>query len=115
LSCLPLEQVTSLLVGCAAISVVVGTIGAILQTRIKRFLAFSAVAHSGYLFFGLCSFSIEGTQSFVIYIILYVLIGVGTFGVLIGAQRGGLSTSGVISNDGSFPAVNGRSDELAHA
>lgn len=61
----------------AVFSVVIGSLLALKQRKIKRLFAFSAVSHSGYLLFGLSSCEIEGVHSALLYLIFYVITGLG--------------------------------------
>jgi NADH-quinone oxidoreductase subunit N len=79
----PVLQVLSVL------SMVVGVFGALFQTNIKRLLAYSTIANVGYMILGVASISIEGIQSVLIYLILYMIMTIGTFAFLLNLRRGG--------------------------
>jgi NADH-quinone oxidoreductase subunit N len=64
-------------------SLVVGTFGAVSQTSLKRILAFSAVAHTGYLLLGLASFQTITFVSNVLYLVVYTVALVPIFALLI--------------------------------
>ncbi len=73
----------------AVLSLLVGNIVAIAQTNIKRMLAYSAIAHVGYLFLGLIAGTEAGFASSLFYVIVYVIMGLGGFGmVLLFSRRG---------------------------
>jgi NADH-quinone oxidoreductase subunit N len=57
----------------ALISLLVGTFGALGQQKIKRFIAYSSIGHSGFLLFGQCVGSTEGLFSVVFYSIFYLI------------------------------------------
>lgn len=70
-------------------SMLVGVFGALFQTNIKRLLAFSTVANFGYMMIGVASVSIEGLQSVLVYLILYVIMTLGIFSFLLNLRRNG--------------------------
>lgn len=77
----------NLLQWLAALTMLVGNIAAVMQSNLKRMLAYSSVAHSGYLMIGLLVAGISGEDtvglnSVVFYLIAYAVMTVGAFGVL---------------------------------
>ena len=70
----------------------VGNLGAIVQNDLKRLLAYSTVAHAGYILMGLCAFSQMGMASAIFYGLIYVLVGFCAFLVV-----------AALGNDGSNP------------
>ena len=58
---------------CGLISLFIGCICGLGETKIKRLLAFSSVGHVGFLCLGLASGSIEGVQAVLFYLIIYML------------------------------------------
>ena len=66
----------------AAASVVVGNLAAIVQTSVRRLLAYSAIAHAGYIIIGLLSDNDQGVASVVFYATTYALTTVGAFAVV---------------------------------
>jgi len=73
----------SILMVLAVLSMAIGNIVAISQTNIKRMLAYSTIAHVGYLFLGLIAGTINGFAGSMFYIISYALMSMGTFGMII--------------------------------
>jgi NADH-quinone oxidoreductase subunit N len=71
----------------SAITMTLGNITAVVQTNVKRLLAYSSIAHAGYLLMGLSAASAAGVQSILIYLIIYVLMNVGAFLVVIAVSR----------------------------
>jgi NADH-quinone oxidoreductase subunit N len=55
------------------VSVIWGTVCALRQEKIKRFLAYSTVGHIGYIMFGLSMGSRVGVESVLIYMIIYMI------------------------------------------
>lgn len=71
----------------AVLSMLVGNVSALLQDNLKRMLAYSSIAHSGYIMVGLISFvnAADGTRAataFMFYIFSYALMTVGSFGII---------------------------------
>ena len=73
----------SILTILAILSMATGNIIAISQTNIKRMLAYSTIAHMGYLFLGLISGTTSGFAGSMFYIISYALMSMGAFGMII--------------------------------
>ena len=71
-----------MLIVLAIASLAVGNITAIAQTNIKRMLAYSAIAHSGFMILGVLA-GAEGLAAAVFYIMAYALMTVGGFGVVV--------------------------------
>lgn len=63
----------------AAITMLVGNITAVVQKNVKRMLAFSSVAHAGYLMMGLVANTAEGWKAAMFYITAYVFMQIGAF------------------------------------
>jgi NADH-quinone oxidoreductase subunit N len=63
----------------AVLTMVVGNLGAIRQTNIKRMLAYSSIAHAGYILVGICAGSSEGTSAVLFYLVAYSLMNLGAF------------------------------------
>jgi len=75
----------------AALSMVLGNLAAIRQTSVRRLLAYSAIAHAGYMLIGFLALGGEAFASLLFYVTTYTLTTVGAFGVLgvVEAQVGG--------------------------
>jgi NADH-quinone oxidoreductase subunit N len=74
----------------AAGSMLVGNLTAIAQTNVKRMLAYSSVAHAGYLMIGLASGNQTGAAGIVYYLGAYLFMQLGAFGIvgLLERERG---------------------------
>ncbi|MDM5147651.1 NADH-quinone oxidoreductase subunit NuoN [Candidatus Persebacteraceae bacterium Df01] len=72
-----------MLIVLAVASLAVGNLTAIAQTNFKRMLAYSAIAHSGFMLLGVLAGGIGGVAAAMFYIIAYALMTVGGFGVLV--------------------------------
>src|SRR2546427_5636051 len=71
----------------SAITMTLGNLTAIVQSNLKRMLAYSSIAHAGYLLMGLAAASAAGVQSILVYLIVYVLMNVGAFLLIIAVAR----------------------------
>ncbi|MDC0065486.1 NADH-quinone oxidoreductase subunit N [Verrucomicrobia bacterium] len=76
------EALIPALAALAVLSMVVGNLGALRQTNLKRLLAYSAIANAGYLLVGVVAFSEPGNTSVIFYILVYSLASLGAFGVI---------------------------------
>ena len=63
----------------SAITMIVGNITALMQKNVKRMLAFSSVAHAGYLLMGIVANSADGTRGMTFYITAYLFMQTGSF------------------------------------
>jgi NADH-quinone oxidoreductase subunit N len=74
----------------AGITIVVGNLLAIPQTNIKRLLAYSGVAHIGYLLLGMAAMSVSGVGMVLFYLVAYLFGNMGAFFVVqaVGASAG---------------------------
>lgn len=66
----------------AALSMILGNLAAIVQSSVKRLLAYSAIAHAGYALLGVAADSPQGVSSLAYYVITYGLTVLGAFGVV---------------------------------
>jgi NADH-quinone oxidoreductase subunit N len=67
----------------AAATMTLGNFTALAQTNLKRLLAYSSIAHAGYMLMGLSAASDRGTQAIMIYMLIYVVMNLGSFLVVI--------------------------------
>ena len=71
-----------LLTAIAILTMTVGNITALLQTNIKRMLAYSSIAHAGYLLVAVVAGGLAGGSAALFYLAVYSLMNLGAFGVL---------------------------------
>jgi NADH-quinone oxidoreductase subunit N len=76
-----------LLWGLAALSMTIGNLGALKQTDVKRMLAYSSIAHAGYLLVAFSAFAPAGISAACFYTASYAAMNVGAFAVV--TQVGG--------------------------
>jgi NADH-quinone oxidoreductase subunit N len=68
------------------LSILIGTLCAVFQTKIKRLLAYSSIVHSGYLLVPIMLSTFLSMMSFLFYIVLYELMVLNVFNILIGIR-----------------------------
>jgi NADH-quinone oxidoreductase subunit N len=93
----------------AVLSMALGNISAIAQTNLKRMLAYSTIAHMGFLLLGVLSGDIDGYSSAMFYAVVYVLMSLGGFGMILLLSREGFEADKL----DDFKGLNQRSPWLA--
>ncbi len=66
----------------AILTMILGNLVALVQDNVKRMLAYSSIAHAGYLMVGLAAGTPEGYSAVMYYLLAYTLMNVGAFGVV---------------------------------
>ncbi len=111
------EHWQSMLMFLAILSIVLGNFAAIAQTNIKRMLAYSGIAHMGFVLLGLLSGVVDGDgylalnaySSAMFYAVAYVMMSLASFGMLILLSRAGFDAE----NIEDFKGLNQRSPWFA--
>lgn len=80
----PLLQGFALLI---IFTVVVGNLLALRQENLKRFLAYSSIAHAGYIGVGLIQPTVDGLAAVLFYLVVYTVTNMGAFAVLLAESR----------------------------
>jgi NADH-quinone oxidoreductase subunit N len=75
----------------AVLTMTVGNVVALLQTNIKRMLAYSSIAHAGYLLVGMVAGGPDGGSAILFYLIAYAFMTLGAFAVVVAVGRAGES------------------------
>lgn len=73
----------------ACLSLIVGSVGALNQAKMKRLLAYSAISHIGFLLVGLLPNSLLGIHACFVYICLYIVMSFNTFAFVLANFRHG--------------------------
>jgi NADH-quinone oxidoreductase subunit N len=73
----------------AVLSIIIGNFSAIVQTNLKRMLAYSTISHVGFIMFGMMSANANGFASSFFYISAYVLMSIAGFGIILLLSRQG--------------------------
>ena len=74
---------TWLVWGLAVLTMTVGNITALYQQNIKRMLAYSSIAHAGYVLVGFTAGNAVGTAGILFYMLSYAFMNIGTFAIII--------------------------------
>ena len=78
-----------MLVALAVTSLLVGNVIAIAQANLKRMLAYSTIAHMGYLLLGILSGTDAGYTASLFYVVAYAIMTLGSFGMILILSRAG--------------------------
>ena len=89
----------------AVLSLVIGNVIAIVQTNLKRMLAYSTISHMGFVLLGVLSGDATGYSASMFYVITYVLMNLGAFGMILMLSRSGFEAE----NLDDFKGLNQRS------
>ena len=68
------DRWTDLIIALSLCSMFVGSIGAVIQSNLKRLLAYSSISHMGFILLGLVSFSNAGLESIMFYLTIYLFL-----------------------------------------
>lgn len=83
------QTIVNLLLICALGSMFYGNLSALVQKDLKRMLAFSGIAHAGFVLFGLLTFQITGYTNAMYYIVGYVVMNLAIFMVICAIPKNG--------------------------
>jgi NADH-quinone oxidoreductase subunit N len=100
---------SQMLVVLAVLSMAIGNIVAIAQANLKRMLAYSTISHVGYVLLGILSGTAQGYQASMFYMISYVIVSAGSFGMILLLARRGFEADKITD----FKGLNARSPWLA--
>jgi len=91
---------TGILIPIAILTMAVGNIAAISQTNIKRMLAYSSIAHAGYVLLGIIAGTSEGMASVLNYLFIYAFMNIGAFAVVIMLRSEGFKGDNISDYEG---------------
>lgn len=103
------DQWQGMLIVLSILSMAAGNIIAISQSNLKRMLAYSTIAHIGFLLLGVLTGSSGGNAASMFYVIVYAIMGLGGFGMIILLSRAGFEAD----NLEDFKGLNERSPWFA--
>jgi NADH-quinone oxidoreductase subunit N len=85
------DQWIPVLVVVAAATMILGTVVGVVQTNIKRMLAYSSIAHAGYLLLGIIATTDTGKAAVLFYLLAYAVSNLGALGIvaLLGTSQHG--------------------------
>lgn len=79
----------------ALLSAALGNLFAVVQNKIKRLLAYSAISHMGYALFGILAASAQGYSAALYYIVVYALMSAAAFGLVVLMSNQGMEIDSV--------------------
>ena len=100
---------SQMLVVLAVLSMAIGNIVAIAQSNLKRMLAYSTISHVGFVLLGILSGTAQGYQAAMFYMISYVIVAAGAFGMILLLARQGFEADKLVD----FRGLNARSPWFA--
>jgi NADH-quinone oxidoreductase subunit N len=71
----------------AIITMFWGNIAALTQKNIKRMMAYSSIAHAGYIMMGLAAFGVKGSMAVLFYLFVYLFMNAAAFGMILLLQK----------------------------
>jgi len=83
------DQWQQIIIFVSVASMLVGALAAIMQTSIKRLLAYSSIGHAGFILMGLAAGGQAGVQGMLIYLVTYIFMSAGAFGCVLMMRRDG--------------------------
>ena len=100
---------SQMLVVLSVLSIAIGNVVAVAQTNLKRMLAYSTISHIGYILLGILSGTPQGYQAAMFYMISYVIVASGAFGMILLLARQGFEADKLVD----FKGLNARSPWFA--
>jgi len=100
---------SQMLVVLAVLSMAIGNIVAIAQSNLKRMLAYSTISHVGFVLLGILSGTAQGYQAAMFYMVSYVIVAAGAFGMILLLAREGFESDKIED----FRGLNARSPWFA--
>ncbi len=91
---------SAVLVPIAILTMGVGNIVALSQTNIKRMLAYSSIAHAGYILLGIIAGTSDGMASVLTYMLIYAFMNIGAFAVVIMLRSEGFKGDNISDYEG---------------
>ena len=82
-------QMNELLAVLAAASMILGNVVAIAQANVKRMLAYSSIAHAGYMLAGIATGTLDGQVGVMFYLAAYAVMNLGAFAIISLVEREG--------------------------
>ncbi len=79
---------STILIIIAILTMAVGNILAIVQKNIKRMLAYSSIAHAGYILLAIISQTNEAMNAMILYLLVYTFMNMGAFAIVILLEKG---------------------------
>jgi len=96
------QPVITVLWMVAALTMTLGNVGALLQSSVKRMLAYSSIAHTGYMIIGLIAGPERGFSAILFYMLSYGLMNTAAFAVISALERRGEEVSSLADLSGLY-------------
>jgi NADH-quinone oxidoreductase subunit N len=80
---------TSILWLVAILTMTLGNVVAVLQTNVKRMLAYSAIAHAGYILVGIVANTVTGRGAVLFYLVVYTVMNLGALAIVLSLSQKG--------------------------
>ncbi|MGO9991132.1 MAG: NADH-quinone oxidoreductase subunit NuoN [Steroidobacteraceae bacterium] len=100
---------SQMLVVLSVLSIAIGNVVAVAQTNLKRMLAYSTISQVGYILLGILSGTAQGYQAAMFYMVSYVIVASGAFGMILLLARQGFEADKLVD----FKGLNARSPWFA--
>ncbi|MBI1250191.1 MAG: NADH-quinone oxidoreductase subunit NuoN [Alphaproteobacteria bacterium] len=84
------EQWRQVIFALSALSMTIGSIAALMQTNLKRLMAYSSVANVGFALMALAAGGQQGAATAIVYMAIYLPTTIGIFALVLALRRGGL-------------------------
>jgi NADH-quinone oxidoreductase subunit N len=78
-----------MLIALSVLSMIIGNVVAIAQLNLKRMLAYSTISHVGFILLGILAGTVEGYRAAMFYTLTYVIMAIGSFGMILLLSREG--------------------------
>ena len=78
-----IHYIEFILIICAGLSMIIGSISALQQQKIKRLFVYSSISHLGYMLIGLTSSTLLGLQGLFLYLIIYMITNLGLWTIFL--------------------------------
>lgn len=101
---------TAVLAVASMLTMIVGNLAALRQTSIKRLLAYSSIAHAGFILAGIVAGSRAGASAVAFYLLAYAFMTLGAFGTVLMLERKGQEADQIVDLTGlawRAPALGG--------
>ncbi len=91
---------SDLLMIIAVLSIALGSLVALMQSNIKRMLAYSTISHIGFVLLGFVTGVVEGYGAAVFYVLVYILMSLAAFGSIIALNKSGFEADQISDYQG---------------
>jgi NADH-quinone oxidoreductase subunit N len=76
-------------------SMILGSVAALVQTNIKRLMAYSSIGHVGYALMGVAAGSEQGASAVLLYLTIYIFMNIGTFALILNMRVQGKAVENI--------------------